>query len=120
MSVFTAVVTGTVFFVVLSQKVTLLTTVSGILMSFAAYVFTRPSHFEKFPILVFKLAYYTPKAIFESLMVMLSSRERKVYEIPVKDEWEELEKTLTITLTPRTLVVVSDEGYIVVHRVGRE
>ncbi|PLV56144.1 Na+/H+ antiporter subunit E [Thermotoga sp. SG1] len=119
MSVFAAVVTGTVFFVILSQKITILTVVMGVLMSLAAYLFTRPSHFEKFPILIFKLVYHIPKAIFESIMVMLSSRERSAYEVSVENEWEELEKTLTITLTPKTLVVVSDEGYIVVHRVGR-
>ncbi|MDK2786631.1 MAG: multicomponent Na+:H+ antiporter subunit [Thermotoga sp.] len=119
MSVFAAVMTGTVFFVFLSQKVSVLTIVLGALMSLVAYLFTRPTHFEKFPVLVLKLIYHTPKAIFESVMVMLSSKERSAYEISVENEWEELEKTLTITLTPKTLVVVSDEGYIVVHRVGR-
>jgi len=115
------VITGTVFFIVLSQKATLTTIVLGVLMSVVTYIFTRPVHFEKFPVLVLKLFYNVPKAVFESILVLIfHNGAKRAYEVAVKDEWEELEKTLTITLTPKTLVIVSEEGYMVVHQVGRE
>ncbi|AAD36182.1 hypothetical protein THMA_1129 [Thermotoga maritima MSB8] len=119
MSFLVAVITGTVFFMVLSQKATLTTIVLGAVMSVVTYIFTRPIHFEKFPVLVLKLFYNVPKAVFESILVLLfHNGAKRAYEVPVKDEWEELEKTLTITLTPKTLVIVSEEGYMVVHQVG--
>ncbi|PLV59843.1 Na+/H+ antiporter subunit E [Thermotoga sp. KOL6] len=120
MSFVSAIITGTIFFIVLTQKVTFSTIFLGVLVSLIAYMFTKPVYFERFPILVLKLFFHIPKAVLEAVSVLASHKARKVFEMRVKDEWEELEKTLTITLTPKTLVVVSEEGYMVVHRMGEE
>lgn len=119
MSVLFAVLIGTTFFVVLYGRIDTELVLYGVLISFLSYELTRPQRLERFPIMVFKLFLNLPKAVYESVILILGmGKGRSLIEESVKDEWEELEKTLTITLTPKTLVIVSEEERIVVHKLG--
>ena len=115
--VLTAIVLGTLFLTVLSGSHSLDSLLFFILMSLISYKIVAISNFTR-SLLLLKTILYYPKALFESILLVLNAKRKRIIEnLDVHDEWEELVKTLVITMTPKSLVIDSEEGYITIHKV---
>jgi len=110
-------VLGTLFLIVLSGSYSLNTLLFFILMSLVSYKIVAIPRFKR-SLLVLKTIVYYPKAFLESILLIVNIKKKRVIEgMSVDDEWEELTETLIITMTPKSLVIDSEEGYMTIHRV---
>jgi len=115
--VLTAITLGTLFLIVLSGSHSLNSLLFFAIMSFISYRIVAIQGFKR-SLLILKTIVYYPKALFESVSLILKTRRKRIIEnVNVYDEWEELTETLIITMTPKSLVIDSEEGYMTVHKV---
>ncbi|HIP91857.1 MAG TPA: hypothetical protein EYH25_00150 [Thermotoga sp.] len=113
----TAIAFGTFFLITLSKSYSISYLFFFGIMSFLSYKIVSIPKFRR-SLLILKIIIYYPKAFIESISLILKSRRKRIIEsVDIHDEWEELVETLIITMTPKSLVIDSEEDYMTVHKV---
>ena len=88
-----------------------------IIISLSVYLLINPGK-HNFLKLIFSLIINIPKTIFETFLVFFLKKEY-IISLSYTDKFNMLEKILTITLTPKTLVFDDDEYFLYIHKIDR-
>ncbi len=92
-----------------------ITLILGSLASLIFHFMTSPN-WKKDALLVLSLVLKVPQSIIEGFLVIFNTEER-FYEVEISGD--PLQMILTITLSPKSVVIYSEHGKLQVHEVSR-